>query len=97
MRATIDVTAGEVAAARGDHAADSYWVDTVDALAPRAASTNDPRVLDPYIRASLLLGRGKEVDLYLQRLNHAGYRSPMFEVYLKPNLFNIHHTRNRTL
>jgi eukaryotic-like serine/threonine-protein kinase len=85
LRAIIEVTAGEVASARRDPSADRYWRDVVDALAPRAANTSDPRVLDPYIRALLLLGRRKEVDPYLQRLNRAGYHLPMFDAYLKLN------------
>jgi eukaryotic-like serine/threonine-protein kinase len=95
LRAIIEVTAGEVASARGAPSADRYWHDVVDALAPRAANTNDPRVLDPYIRALLLLGRRKEVDPYLQRLNRAGYHPPMFEAYLKLNPINAHYAGNR--
>ena len=97
LRAMIEITAGETAAERGDRAADQYWRDVVDTLGGRAASTHDPRVLDPYIRASLLLGHRKEVGPYLQRLNQSGYHSPMFESYLNPNHSSTHHLRNRTL
>lgn len=90
MRAMIDVTAGQVAQARGERSADGYWLDAINILAPHAANTNDPRVLDPYIRASLLLGRRKEVEPYLQRLHHVGYHSAMFESYLKPHHSSAH-------
>lgn len=102
VRAMIDVTAGEVAAAKGDRSAWQYWRDGAATLAKRAPSSNDPRVLDPYIRALLLSGQRKEMEPYLQRLNRTGYRSPMFEWYLKPGYhpaYSLSHlpTRNRIL
>jgi eukaryotic-like serine/threonine-protein kinase len=102
MRAMIEITAGEVAATQDDRSASRHWLNAVDTLSLRAQSSNDPRVLDPYVRALLLLDRRKEVDPYLQRLNRAGYHSPMFEWYLKPDHYRTYslspyHTRNRTL
>jgi eukaryotic-like serine/threonine-protein kinase len=96
LRANVGIVAGEAAAARREPDADRYWQEAVDALAPRAANSNDPRVLDPYVHALLLLGRGKEAEPYLQRLNHVGYHPPMFELYMNLNRFITQRARNRT-
>jgi DNA-binding winged helix-turn-helix (wHTH) protein/tetratricopeptide (TPR) repeat protein len=83
LRATLEITSGETAAAQGDRLAMArHWRNAIKQLQPHIANSHDPRVLDPYVRASLLLGRRTETDTYVQRLRHSGYRSPMFEPYL---------------
>ena len=96
LRAGVAITLGEALAARSEPGAERYGHEALDALAPLAENSSNPRVLDPYVRALLLLQRGTEVEPYLQRLKHAGYQSPIFELYLKSNHFISQHTRNRT-
>lgn len=84
MGAILDVTSSETAAARGDHVAMSaYLSDVIKSLEPRVLTSYDPRLLDPYVRASILMGHRNDASVYLQRLNRSGYQLPMFESYLK--------------
>jgi eukaryotic-like serine/threonine-protein kinase len=86
IRATLEVTAGEIAMAQGEHlAATRHWLNAIDSLAAFAGGSHDPRLLDPYARALLLLGRRGDAAPYLQRLNDMGYRLPMFESYVETN------------
>lgn len=84
LKSMLEITSGEVAAAQNDRASmTAYGLDVITLLQPRLAASHDPRLLDPYIRASVLIGRRTEASPYLQRLKDAGYRSPMFDASLK--------------
>jgi tetratricopeptide (TPR) repeat protein len=84
MKAILDVTSGEAAAARGDQAAmTAYLSDVINNLEPRVLTSYDPRLLDPYVRAFIFMGHRNDAIVYLQRLNRSGYQLPMFESYLK--------------
>jgi DNA-binding winged helix-turn-helix (wHTH) protein len=83
-RAVLEVTAGDIAAAQRDRLATTrHGLNAIDDLAAYVRSSRDPHLLDPYVRASLLLGRRGDAGPYLQRLNAMGYRLPMFESYVE--------------
>ncbi|HEX7816640.1 winged helix-turn-helix domain-containing protein [Dyella sp.] len=83
LNAILEITSGEAAAAQGDrNAMTRHWLNVIEQLGPRVAESHDPRLLDPFVRASVLLGRNNEAAPYLQRLDQSGYRPPMFESYL---------------
>jgi len=84
LKSMLEITSGEVAAAQNDRASmTAYGLDVLTILQPRVAASHDPRLLDPYVRASVLIGHRAEASPYLQRLKDAGYRSPMFDASLK--------------
>lgn len=86
LTAILEVSSGEVAAAQGEHAATiEHWSNAAGQLASHVLHSRDPRLLDPYVRALLLLGHRSEADPYMQRLNQIGYHLPMFESYVETN------------
>jgi tetratricopeptide (TPR) repeat protein len=83
-RAVLEVTAGDIAAAQRERLATTrHGLNAIDDLAAYVRSSRDPHLLDPYVRASLLLGRRGDAGPYLQRLNAMGYHLPMFESYVE--------------
>ncbi len=84
LKAMLEITSGEIASARGDRASmTAYLLDVIRSLQQHLLTSHDPRLLDPYVRASLLIGHRTDAIAYLQRLNDSGYRSPMFESSIK--------------
>lgn len=82
--AMLDITSGEVAAAQGARdAVVQYGNHAVAQLASSVPASQDPRLLDPYVRALLLLGRRSDADPYVQRLHQIGYHLPMYESYVE--------------
>lgn len=83
LAASASIAEGEAAGALGrrDEAA-RHWRRAVDELQAQVAQSSDPRLLDPYVRALLLLGRSSEAAIYLERLRHAEYRAPAFESFV---------------
>ncbi len=57
------------------------WQQAVDLLSPMAANTTDLRLLDPWVRAFVDLGRKEDVLLAVSRLASMGYSDPTFEPY----------------
>lgn len=83
LAASASIAEGEASVALGFHdEAATHWRRAVDELQAQAAHSSDPRLLDPYVRALLLLGRGGEAETYLERLRHAEYRAPAFESFV---------------
>jgi DNA-binding winged helix-turn-helix (wHTH) protein/tetratricopeptide (TPR) repeat protein len=83
LTASASIAEGEAARALG-HADEAilHWRRAIDELQPQALHSRDPRLLEPYIHALLLLGRADEAENHLERLRDAGYRAPAFESFV---------------
>ena len=68
--------AGEVQARRGDAAgAGASWQRALTTIEPLATDSSDHRLLEPWTRTLLLLGRPDVAARVLERLDSTGYRN----------------------
>jgi eukaryotic-like serine/threonine-protein kinase len=67
---------GDIQARRGDApAARGSWQQSLVTIEPLATESQDHRLLEPWARALLRLGRQADAERVVQRLESAGYRS----------------------
>jgi DNA-binding winged helix-turn-helix (wHTH) protein/tetratricopeptide (TPR) repeat protein len=86
VRADIALTRGDALAASGQQeAANEAWRHLREELARTAASTEDVRVLDPWIQVHERLAEATVVAALRTKLDGAGYRRPS---YLNPPSMN---------
>jgi hypothetical protein len=73
--ASACVVAGMIARRSGDTAAaQRHWQSAVDAVQMRGRETTHWRLLDPAVRALVLLGRTEESRALVERLRRLGYQ-----------------------